>query len=101
MALRIAVNDELAALHVLLGDIVQGAEQVAKGGWLNPGARIGMIAFHSLEDRPIKRAFNDMVRRELADHVMKGVVRPGMAEQQDNPRSRSAKLRVIRLRKPL
>ena len=99
MALRIAVNEELAALHALLDDIVHGAERVAEGGWLNPGARIGIIAFHSLEDRPVKRTFNDLVGRELADHVTKGVVRPETDEQQDNPRSRSAKLRVIRLRK--
>jgi 16S rRNA (cytosine1402-N4)-methyltransferase len=99
MAFRIAVNDELAALHGLMDDIVHGAEQADQGGWLNPGARIGMIAFHSLEDRPVKRAFNDLVRRHLADHVTKGVIRPETDEQQDNPRSRSAKLRVIRLRK--
>ena len=98
MAFRIAVNDELAALHGLMDDIVQGAEQTNQGGWLNPGARIGMIAFHSLEDRPVKRAFNDLVRRNLADHITKGVIRPETDEQQENPRSRSAKLRVIRLR---
>ena len=51
-AFRIAVNDELAALHGLMDDIVHGAEQADQGGWLNPGARIGMIAFHSLEGPP-------------------------------------------------
>ncbi len=59
MALRIAVNDELAALEALLGHIADGAKEAGSGGWLSSGARIAIISFHSLEDRMVKRAFAD------------------------------------------
>jgi 16S rRNA (cytosine1402-N4)-methyltransferase len=64
--------------------------------WLAPDARIGIIAFHSLEDRPVKTCFAALVQEGLAVDLSAGAVRAGDDEQDRNPRSRSAKLRVIR-----
>ena len=97
MALRIAVNEEIAALETLLDLIGRGCEMTGTGGWLNPGARIGIISFHSLEDRPVKQAFADLDRRGLATRIIRGMIRPTEAEQQANPRSRSAKFRALRV----
>ncbi len=103
MALRIAVNDELGSLRGLLDVIVRAAEQVSRGGWLNPGARVAIISFHSLEDRLVKQAFADIVRRGLATSLTppfkKGgkPVGPSDDEVKANPRSRSAKLRAVRI----
>jgi 16S rRNA (cytosine1402-N4)-methyltransferase len=84
-ALRIAVNDELGGLETALP---QGAEILADGG------RFGVIAFHSLEDRLVKRAF-----RRLADGGWRALtrkpVRPADDELHSNPRARSARLRVL------
>ncbi|NMC50010.1 MAG: 16S rRNA (cytosine(1402)-N(4))-methyltransferase RsmH [Desulfovibrio sp.] len=99
-ALRMAVNAELEELEAFLERIPD---------YLRPGGRVAVIAFHSLEDRLVKRAF----RREAAGCVCpkeqvvcvcghvptlriltKKPVTPGPAEVAENPRSRSAKLRV-------
>jgi 16S rRNA (cytosine1402-N4)-methyltransferase len=103
-ALRIAVNDELGSLRSLLESIgrVAGALATDRGRatarhWLRPGARVGIISFHSLEDRAIKHAFADCVDRGLATHRTRKPVAPGEAETAANPRARSAKLRVIQL----
>jgi 16S rRNA (cytosine1402-N4)-methyltransferase len=100
MALRIAVNDELGALRTLLQAIERAAERLARpdgGGsaWLRPGARVGIISFHSLEDRLVKRAFADMSRRGLVTPVTRKPTVPTEQEAAANPRSRSAKLRVV------
>ena len=96
MALRIALNDEIAALETLLDRIGRACEMTGSEGWLSPGARVGLISFHSLEDRPVKQAFAELDRRGLADRLTRGAVRPTEAEMQANPRSRSAKFRAIR-----
>jgi 16S rRNA (cytosine1402-N4)-methyltransferase len=98
-ALRIAVNDELGSLSALLSAVRDGARAVAMGRptWLNPGARVAIIAFHSLEDRPVKQAFRDLVSSSSAVDVTGGVETAGEGEVRENPRSRSAKLRAIRL----
>ena len=99
-ALRIATNEELTALEAALS----GALDV-----LNPGGRLAVIAFHSLEDRIVKR----FIERESAQcvcppevpvcvcghrprlqKITRRAVRPGAAEMDANPRSRSAVLRV-------
>jgi 16S rRNA (cytosine1402-N4)-methyltransferase len=100
MALRIAVNDELGALRGLLDDIVQGAAEIDRGGWLKRGARIAVISFHSLEDRLVKHAFADLEKRGLATRLTKKPVAPSGTEVRDNPRSRSAKLRAARIGDP-
>ena len=85
-ALRIAVNQELAALDVFL-------EQAP--GCLCPGGRLIVISYHSHEDRAVKRSFRERAA-ESAFHVLtkKPVVADARAVA-DNPRARSAKLRAI------
>ena len=110
-ALRIAVNDELGSLSALLEGVARAAAQAAsrrdgaQQSWLRPGARVGVISFHSLEDRPVKRMFGDLIERGLAAPALGGARRakPVTAsddEQRANPRSRSARLRAVRLASP-
>ncbi len=99
-ALRIAVNDELGHLDALLSSIRRAAE-ISGTTWLRNepgrGARIGIIAFHSLEDRPVKNVFGTLVSTGRAEAVERGAVQADEAELTRNSRARSAKLRVIRL----
>jgi 16S rRNA (cytosine1402-N4)-methyltransferase len=85
-ALRIAVNDELGSLETALP---------AAASLLAPGGRLAVIAFHSLEDRRVKQFFraggSDAAR--LAELTRKPLI-PGQTEVAENPRARSAKLRV-------
>lgn len=97
MALRIAVNDELGALRSLLDDFIRGAEKVREGGWLQEGARVGVISFHSLEDRLVKRTFADLEKRGMVSRLTKKPVTAEPSEIMINPRARSAKLRVARM----
>ena len=85
-ALRIAVNDELGVLDRLL----QQAPD-----WLEPGGLMGVISFHSLEDRRVKTAFSS---DERLQRVTRKPETAGEEEQSSNPRSRSAKWRVARRR---
>jgi len=82
-ALRIAVNRELEHVSRFVNDILP--ECVCSGG------RLGIISFHSLEDRIVKNALR---RKEFWDLVNKKPITATPAEQRNNPRSRSAKLRV-------
>ncbi len=76
------MNDELGVLETLLNDAPN---------WLEPGGRIAVISFHSLEDRLVKNRFK-------ADERLRVISRkPLIASEQEaeaNPRARSAKLRV-------
>ena len=99
-ALRIAVNDELEAIHQTLPQAMDA---------LAPGGRLAVISFHSLEDRIVKNIFRDHSRslydpedpmmREIRPAVIRLVSRKPLVatdeEIEQNPRSRSAKLRVI------
>lgn len=97
-ALRIATNDEIGSLEALLGAIDRWSGRTDEAGcWLMPGARLGVISFHSLEDRPVKHAFAALTQSGRAAAVTRRPVSPGEEEQRRNPRSRSAKLRVVRL----
>ncbi len=82
-ALRIAVNEELRHLAELLDEVLPTC--VASGG------RAAIISFHSLEDRLVKQAFR---RADTWEMVTKRPVTATPVEQRNNPRSRSAKLRV-------
>ncbi|MCC6579571.1 MAG: 16S rRNA (cytosine(1402)-N(4))-methyltransferase RsmH [Phycisphaeraceae bacterium] len=91
MALRIAVNQELAALERLLGDLP---------GILLASGRAGIISFHSLEDRRVKQAFTALERTGDWKRVTGKPQTATEQERDSNPRSRSAKLRIIeRLRR--
>ncbi len=98
-ALRIAVNDELGSLESLLRVIGIALRKRQQGtpGWINPGARIAFIAFHSLEDRPVKRAMSHWAAQGWAEPIGKGPIEARDAEVGTNPRARSAKLRVCRV----
>ncbi|SRR6056297_1666442 len=85
-ALRIAVNDELGILERALRDAP---------AWLCEGGRIAVISFHSLEDRIVKTAFRDDPQWEI---ITKKPLRPSDEETRQNPRARSAKLRVAEKR---
>jgi 16S rRNA (cytosine1402-N4)-methyltransferase len=101
-ALRIAVNRELEGLEAF---VVQAC------GLLSPGARAVFIAFHSLEDRAVKRAIAEQVphcacppglpvclcgRKGIVERVTRKAVRPSREEILRNPRARSARLRAVR-----
>jgi 16S rRNA (cytosine1402-N4)-methyltransferase len=86
-ALRIAVNDELGQVKAILPLLP---------GLLKQGGRVGIISFHSLEDRLVKRYFKDQFESGLEAELVPGTKKPiaGATEDVHNPRSRSAKLRV-------
>lgn len=85
-AIRIAVNGELDALE----------EGLSKGfALLNPGGRFCVISFHSLEDRMVKNFFRDRAQADEGTIINKKPITPSEDEVRENPRSRSAKLRVI------
>lgn len=84
-ALRICLNQELEALK----------EAVNKGVFfLKPGARIGVISFHSLEDRIVKQSFKKFSQEKVLKIITKKPLTPEKNEMSRNPRSRSAKLRL-------
>lgn len=82
-ALRIAVNDELESLKIALADA---------WGVLAPGGTLAVISFHSLEDRIVKQTFKKFENAE----VSKKPALPSQTEINQNPRARSAKLRLAR-----
>lgn len=97
-ALRMEVNDEMGALK----DMLQQAAEV-----LQPGGRLAVITFHSIEDRMVKNFFKQGTFEEVADNpfsteqkeavwkvITKKPVTASEEELKRNPRSRSAKLRV-------
>ena len=85
-ALRIAVNDEL-------GSLKQGLEDGFEV--LNSGGRLAVISFHSLEDRFVKNFNKDKQKVGVGKIVTKKPLTPSKDELRENPRSRSAKLRII------
>ncbi len=85
-AIRIAVNEELDAIQTGLS---QGFQ------YLEDGGRIAAISFHSLEDRIVKQYFRTLAAEEQATLITKKPIVPSESEVKRNPRSRSAKLRII------
>ncbi|MDF1663079.1 MAG: 16S rRNA (cytosine(1402)-N(4))-methyltransferase RsmH [Planctomycetota bacterium] len=85
-ALRIAVNDELGVIERTLPQLLEA---------LKPGGRVGVISFHSLEDRIVKRQFKAWAKSGRG-HLITPKPRTATPEEiQANPRSRSARLRVF------
>ncbi len=84
LALRIAVNRELEELGQFL---------YRTPATLNSGGRWVMLTYHSREDRPVKRAFQEGEKAGTLKVLTKHVIVPSEDEQRANPRSRSAKLR--------
>ena len=99
-AIRIAVNDELGALREMLDTAMDR---------LKPGGRIAVISFHSLEDRIVKTALRARENgctcppglpvcvcgfRQTMRSVTRKPITPSQRELEENPRSRSAKLRI-------
>lgn len=85
-ALRIAVNEELTSLETFLNWAPSA---------LNPGGRIAIISFHSLEDRLVKHALRSS---PLLQVLTKKPITAQADELEQNPRSRSAKLRIAERR---
>ena len=99
-AIRIEVNHELDELKTALGDIFE---------LLSPGGRLSVITFHSLEDRIVKLKFRELCegctcpkdfpvcvcgKKPRAVLITKKPITPDAVEIEENPRSRSAKLRI-------
>ncbi len=100
-AIRMYVNDELHTIQAVIPKAV---------GILKQGGRLGVISFHSLEDRIVKTEFKKAAqscecppdfpvcacrRKQLVTLVTKKAIKPSAKEQAENPRSRSARLRVV------
>jgi 16S rRNA (cytosine1402-N4)-methyltransferase len=85
-ALRIAVNDELGALQA-------GLEKGFNA--LKIGGRMLVISFHSLEDRVVKKFYKDKQKKKEAILINKKIIEANAEEIKNNPRSRSAKLRIL------
>ena len=86
-ALRIAVNDEFAALDTFLRNLP---------ACLNFNGRVAVLTFHSGEDRRVKKAFEAGLRDGVYSAIAPEVMRPSAAERNANPRSAPAKLRWAR-----
>ncbi|MCI0533406.1 16S rRNA (cytosine(1402)-N(4))-methyltransferase RsmH [bacterium] len=84
-ALRIAVNDELGALSEGLRSAFEA---------LRVGGRIAVISFHEHEDRIVKHFLRDLSRESKALGITKKPITPSYTEIKNNPRARSAKLRI-------
>ena len=99
-AIRIAVNDELGSVEKVMKDAIP---------CLNPGGRLAVITFHSLEDRLVKRCFQRLQNpctcppkapicicgKKPLGRATGGAIKAGKSELSDNSRSHSATLRVF------
>ena len=88
-ALRMWVNDEIQQLEVMLREAPE---------WLRPGGMIGVISFHSVEDRLVKQAWAERSQPGYDCHfrlLTRKPISPSASEIATNPAARSAKLRVL------
>lgn len=85
-AIRIAVNNEIEILSLAVKDSVD---------LLEPGGRIVVISFHSLEDRVVKKTFLELEKNGKGAIIVKKPIRPKNAELAVNKKARSAKMRVF------
>ena len=88
LALRIAVNREMEELGQFLS---------RTPATINPGGRWVVLSYHSREDRLVKHAFQEGARQGTLRVLTRHVIQPSEAEQANNPRSRSAKLRCAEI----
>lgn len=84
-AIRIAVNEEL---EQLASGLSQAVDRLA------PFGRIGVLSYHSLEDRAVKQFFREKAQSDAMNLITRKPIVPSDREVQDNPRSRSAHLRI-------
>jgi 16S rRNA (cytosine1402-N4)-methyltransferase len=91
-AIRIAVNDEFAALDSFLRSLPS---------CLKPGGRVAILTFHSGEDRRVKSAFKDGLAEGFYSSISAEVIRASADERRANPRSSSAKLRYAVRARPV
>ncbi|MCI5071408.1 16S rRNA (cytosine(1402)-N(4))-methyltransferase RsmH [bacterium] len=85
-AIRIAVNDEMGEIKVVLDYLCENLKAMA---------RIVVITFHSIEDRLVKQLFKEKEKQGFIKRINKKVIVPSEEEIAVNPRSRSAKMRVV------
>src|SRR5205823_117516 len=90
-AVRMLVNREMPNLERLLAVLPQ---------CLKPGGTVAIISFHSGEDRRVKQSFRDGLRAGVYAKISEEAITATEEEKQSNSRSRSAKLRWARTRKP-
>ena len=83
------VNEELVNLEVVL----QNLKKIVR-----EGGRVGIISFHSKEDRLVKNYFRDMAKAGEAELMTKKPIQATEEEIKENPKSRSAKFRVIKIK---
>jgi 16S rRNA (cytosine1402-N4)-methyltransferase len=88
-AFRIYANEELGNLEKILKTL---------GEIVKPGGRVAIISFHSLEDRTIKHSFRALAEEGITEILTKKPVTASEEEIKENPRSRSAKLRAVRMK---
>ena len=84
-AIRIQVNSELSELRQFLGEVDR---------YLCPGGRLVVVSYHSLEDRLVKNVMKERLKDGIFEKIKPALVRPAPEEIRENPRSRSARLRV-------
>jgi len=84
-ALRIAVNHELE-------NVESGVREAIDA--LRPGGRIIVISFQGLEDKIVKNIFREKAKTGIIKFVIKGTIKPSWDEKKNNPRARSAKMKV-------
>ena len=87
-ALRIYANDELGNVK----RVIERLPQIVK-----PGGRVAIITFHSLEDRIVKHSFQAFAKEKKIEIITKKPIEATREEQSENPRSRSAKLRIAQI----
>ena len=85
-ALRIAVNQEL-------DNVTAGV--LAAIDILEPGGRLVVISFHGLEDKIVREIFKNKTKEGVVRWVVKGTIKPEWKEVEENPRARSAKMKIV------
>lgn len=91
-ALRIEVNSELENVERGISSAIEVLNPPEAG---RPGGRLAVISFHGLEDKMVREIFKKRAKEGVVKFVVKGTIKPLWEEQKANPRSRSAKLKIV------